>query len=282
MRLLVTNDDGIDAPGIGHLVEAMLPLGEVVVIAPDREFSGASQSVGSLMHHTPAVHRRAIPGTDGAWAVAGPPALCVLYANLGLFGPPPDLVVAGINPGANVGRSVYHSGTLGACLSARNCGWSGVAVSQAAPTMGVDGQAYTDTLAMQKWHVAAEVAQTFVRALLADLPSEPVVANVNVPNLELADIDGWQLADVSPAPAAAMVEATLAPHDDDPDAYDVNVRWQRLPDVPAGSDTGLVWSRRIAVSYITRLTHHPRPDLAGAEAALADLLGARLALPDPA
>lgn len=272
MRLLITNDDGIDAPGIGHLIDAMLPLGEVVVIAPDREFSGASQSVGSLMHHTPGVHRRAIAGAEAAWAVAGPPALCVLYANLGLFGPPPDLVVAGINPGANVGRSVYHSGTLGACLSARNCGWSGIAISQSAPTLSADGQAYTDTLAMQKWHVAAEVAQTFVRAVLADLPAEPVVANVNVPNVELADIEGWQLAEVSRAPAATMVDAELTPHADDPDAFDVNVRWQRLPDVPPDSDTGLVWSRRIAVSYITRLAHHPRPELAGAEAALADLL----------
>lgn len=273
MRLLVTNDDGIDAPGIRHLIEAMLPLGEVVVVAPDREFSGASQSVGSLMHHMPGVRRRAIAGTADAWAVAGPPALCVLYASIGVFGPPPDLVVAGINPGANVGRSVYHSGTLGACLSARNVGWSGVAVSQATSTISADGQAFTDTLAMQKWHVAAEVAQVLVRAMLDDLPVEPVVVNVNVPNVELADIDGWRLAEVSPTPAASMVDAVLVPRDDDPDGFDVDVRWQRLPDVPPGSDTGLVWSRHVAVSYITRLTHHLRPDMEGPEKALAGLFG---------
>ncbi|HWL42843.1 MAG TPA: 5'/3'-nucleotidase SurE [Ilumatobacter sp.] len=273
MRLLVTNDDGIDAPGLGHLVEALLPLGEVVVIAPDREFSGASQSVGSLMHHTPGVRRRAIDGAEAAWAVAGPPALCVLYADLGLFGPPPDLVVAGINPGANIGRSVYHSGTLGACLSARNCGWSGVAISQSAPIIAADGQAFPDMLGMQKWHVAGEVARTFVGAVLDDLPTEPVVANVNVPNVELADIEGWQLAQVSPAPAATMVDAQLAPIDGDPDAYDVNVRWQRRTEVPPDTDTGTVWSLKVSVSYITRLTHHARPDLAGAEAALGDLLG---------
>src|SRR5690606_28164829 len=85
MRILVTNDDGIDAPGIAHLVDAMLPLGDVVVVAPDREFSGASVSVGSLMHHTPGVRRRTVPGAAAAWAVAGPPALCVLYAQLGLL-----------------------------------------------------------------------------------------------------------------------------------------------------------------------------------------------------
>lgn len=276
MRLLVTNDDGIDAPGIAHLVEAMLPLGDVVVVAPDREFSGASQSVGSLMHHVPGVRRRTVAGTESAWAVAGPPALCVYYAHLGLFGPPPDLVVAGINPGANVGRSVYHSGTLGACIAARNFGTSGVAISQAAPSgAAVEGQAFTDVLAMQKWHVAAEIAQRFVAAVLDDLPaSDPVVANVNVPNVELGDIEGWRLADVAVFPAASMADAVLVPHDDDPDAFDVDVRWQRATEVPPTTDVGTVWSRHVSVSYITRLTHHERSDMAAAETALDRLLRA--------
>jgi 5'-nucleotidase len=274
VRILVTNDDGIDAPGLSHLVAAMLPLGDVVVVAPDREFSGASVSVGSLMHHTPGVRRRAIPGTTAAWAVSGPPALCVYYAHLSVFGDPPDLVVAGINPGANVGRSVYHSGTVGACIAARNFGLSGVAVSQASPGVGVEGQAFTDTLAMQKWHVAAEVAGVFVGALVDDLPGEPVVVNVNVPNVELDEIEGWNVADVSPAPAASMVDAELIQHADDPDAYEINVGWRRNYDVPPTSDTGTVWSRRVSVSYVSRLVHQPRPDLAGPEAAIATLLGA--------
>ena len=274
MRLLVTNDDGIDAPGIAHLAEAMRPLGDVVVVAPDREFSGASQSVGSLMHHIPGVRRRTIPGTEAAWEVAGPPALCVYYAHLGLFGPAPDLVVAGINPGANVGRSVYHSGTLGACIAARNFGTSGVAVSQAAPVgAAVEGQAITDVLAMQKWHVAAAVAQRFVSAVIDDLPAEAVVANVNVPNVELADIAGWRLADVAVLPAASMADAVLVPRDDDPDGYDVDVRWQRATEVPPTTDVGTVWSRSVSVSYITRLAHHARTDLTDAEAALDDLFG---------
>ena len=70
-----------------------------------------------------------------------------------------------------------------------------------------------------------------------------------------------------------MVDAVLVPHDDDPDTYEVDVRWERLPDVPPESDTGLVWSRHVAVSYITRLAHHPRPDLEGPEKALAGLFG---------
>lgn len=273
MRILVTNDDGIDAPGIAHLVDAMLPLGDVVVVAPDREFSGASVSVGSLMHHTPGVRRRTVPGAAAAWAVAGPPALCVLYAQLGLLGPEPDLVVSGINPGANIGRSVYHSGTVGAAISARNCGWSGVAVSQASAVPSAEGQAFTDTLAMQKWHVAAAIAQTFVGALVKDLPREPVVVNINVPNVELDEIEGWTLADVSPAPAASMVDPVLIPRDEDPDAFDVDVSWRRNYDVPPTTDTGTVWARRVAVSYVSRLVHEPRGDMAGPQDALANLLG---------
>ncbi len=278
MRLLVTNDDGIDAPGIAHLVDAMASLGEVVVVAPDREFSGASQSVGSLMHHVPGVRRRSIAGADAAWEVAGPPALCVYFAHLGLFGPAPDLVVAGINPGANVGRSVYHSGTLGACIAARNFGTSGIAISQAAPWgAAIEGQAATDVLAMQKWHVAATVGRRFVNAVLDDLPTEPIVANVNVPNVELDDIVGWRLADVAVLPSASMADAVLVPRDDDPDAFDVDVRWQRATEVPPNTDVGTVWSRHVSVSYITRLLHHPRTDLAGAEAALDELLGSNSA-----
>jgi len=274
MRILVTNDDGIDAPGIGYLIEAMTDLGEVVVAAPDREFSGASQAVGSLMHHAPSIRRRSIAGAAEAWEVAGPPALCVIYAQTGIVGPIPDLVVSGINPGANIGRSVYHSGTLGACLSARNCGWSGVAVSQAAPvSTGPDGQAYYDTHGLQRWGVAAEVAHTFVGALIADLPVEPVVVNVNVPNLELADIAGWQLAEVSPTPAAVIVDPVLTPRHDDPDAFDVGLRWERDPEPVTGTDTGTLWSQHVSVSYITRLAHHARPDLGGPEASLAEMLG---------
>jgi len=276
VRLLVTNDDGIDAPGIAYLVQAMETIGEVVVVAPDREFSGASQSVGSLMHTTPSIRKRRFPGADHAWAVSGPPALCVLYANLGLFGQAPDLVVSGINPGANIGRSVYHSGTLGACLSARNCGWSGVAISQAAPVgAAADGQAFVETRALQKWEVAAEVAHAYVAALVNDLPDDPVVVNLNVPNEELGDIVGWRVTDVSPHPAGIMSDPVLVPRDDDPEAFDVNVAWTRARDEPDTTDTGAVRAGYVSISYISRLTHEARPDVAGAEGALAGLLGAR-------
>ena len=124
----MTNDDGILAPGILPLARAMTEHGDVTVVAPDSEYSGAGAAIGAIWESTPHVTRHRLDGIDSAWAVNGPPALAVMYARFGAFGDPFDLVVSGINPGANVGRSVYHSGTVGACLSGRNGGWSGVAV----------------------------------------------------------------------------------------------------------------------------------------------------------
>ena len=146
------------APACTQLARAMTDFGHVVIIAPDREFSGASAAVGALHLFKPEVRRRQIEGVPEAWTLNGPPALCVLYSRLGLFGEPFDLVVSGINPGSNVGRSVYHSGTVGACLTARNAGISGVAVSQAVTGWGIEGQGWADVVKNQKWHVAAEVA----------------------------------------------------------------------------------------------------------------------------
>jgi 5'-nucleotidase len=122
VRILVTNDDGIDSVGLHVLARAMRSHGEVVIVAPDREYSGASAAFGALHLIQPEVHTAHVEGIDVSWAVSGPPALCVMFARLGAFGAPFDLVVSGINPGANVGRSVYHSGTIGATLTGRNGG----------------------------------------------------------------------------------------------------------------------------------------------------------------
>jgi 5'-nucleotidase len=273
VRILVTNDDGIDGPGLHHLARAMTDLGDVVVIAPDQEFSGASAAIGAVWDFTPHVSRRHVDGVPEAWAVNGPPALAVMYARLGAFGEPFDLVVSGINPGANVGRSVYHSGTIGACLSGRNGGWSGVAVSQAASSWGVEGQAWHDVIKDQKWHVAAEVARTFVAGLIADPPDEPVIANVNVPNVELDEIEGFSVTEVGLLPPRAMSSATLVPQADRPDHFDVDITWGSPIDLPDHTDGGAVERNRVSVSYLSRLEAQPRHDMAKAEAALEGLVG---------
>jgi len=275
MRILVTNDDGIDAPGIAHLAEAMVGLGEVVVIAPDQEFSGASAAIGAIWEQHPVVTRRSFPvdGVAEAWAVGGPPALAVMYARLGAFGLPFDVVVSGINPGANVGRSVYHSGTIGACLSGRNGGWSGVAVSQAAAGWGVEGQAWHDVLKSQRWGTAAVVARAFVEGLIADLPGDPVIANLNVPNVELSDLAGWARTDVGLLPPRAMTKVDLIERPGEPGVFDVQMSAGDTIDLPEDTDGGAIERNLVSVTYLSRLQDQPRDDMGKAESALGNLLG---------
>ncbi len=270
--MLLTNDDGIQSLGLHALARAMTDLGDVVVVAPDREFSGASASIGALTEFEPEVVRHRIDGIDHAWSVNGPPALCVMYSWLGIFGEPFDLVVSGINPGANVGRSVYYSGTIGACLSARNGGMSGVAVSQAVTGWGVEGQAWADIVANQKWEVAAEVARSFVGGLVEQLPAAPLVANLNVPNCDLGEIRGWRLAEVGLRPPRSMSECTLVATDH-PDRFGVDVSWGDKLDLPAHTDGGAIERDYVSVSYLTRLQNEARYDVEPAESALDTLIG---------
>jgi 5'-nucleotidase len=267
MRILVTNDDGIDSIGLHELARAMTGLGHVVIVAPDREFSGAGAAVGALHEFDPVVTRREVEGVPEVWTLNGPPALCVLYARLGLFGEPFDLVVSGINPGANVGRSVYHSGTIGACLTARNGGMSGVAVSQAVTGWGVEGQGWGDVIKLQKWQVAAEVARVFIAELIADLPTEPVVVNLNVPNRELDEIEGWELTEVGLEPPRSLTSALLVPTAD-PDRFDVEVTYGDPIELPAHTDGGAIEAGLVTVTYLTRLAAEHRSELAKSEAAL--------------
>lgn len=268
----MTNDDGVDAPGLHALARAMTAHGDVVVLAPDREYSGAGAAIGAIWDFVPEITRHQIAGIDETWALNGPPALCVMYARLGAFGDPFDLVVSGINPGANVGRSVYHSGTIGACLSGRNAGWSGVAVSQAATGWGVEGQAWSDVVENQKFHVAAEVASAFVAGLIADPPESPVIANLNVPNVELDEIEGWAVTDVGQLPPRAMSNAQLVPTDD-PDRFGLEIGWGDPIDLPDHTDGGTIERNRVSLTYLSRLEAEPRDDVGKAEAALDGLLG---------
>ena len=133
MKVLVTNDDGVGSPGLHALARALVDAGhDVVVVAPDRDYSGSGAAIGHL-HADDHIDVAPVelPGLSGvpAYAVDGPPGLCVLTARLGGFGDPPDVVVSGINPGCNTGRAVLHSGTVGAALTGANFGVRGLAVS---------------------------------------------------------------------------------------------------------------------------------------------------------
>ena len=135
MRVLVTNDDGVGAPGIQNLAAAVAAAGhEVVVAAPREDMSGSGAALGRLHvdeHIDVEAHDQ--PGLEGvpAYGVDGPPALAVLTARLGGFGALPDLVVSGINKGWNLGDDVTYSGTVAGALEAALLGVPGLAVSLA-------------------------------------------------------------------------------------------------------------------------------------------------------
>jgi 5'-nucleotidase len=278
VRILVTNDDGVDSEGLHELARAMTPHGEVTVVAPDDEYSGASASLGALDRIQPEVHQTQIEGVPEAWAVTGPPALCVMFARLGAFGPPFDMVVSGINPGVNVGRSVYHSGTVGAALTARVGGMTGVAVSQAVRGFGVEGQGWDEMLSGQLWASAAAVASAVVGALRGGPPDTPVVANVNVPNLAIPAMAGWRFTTVGRIPPRVIADASLEPKLGHPGSFRVAMKWGDAVSLPEGSDGGAIERNQVSVSLLGALSDaHAHPDLeavSGAERVIALALDA--------
>jgi 5'-nucleotidase len=271
-RLLVTNDDGIDSVGLHELARALVPLGDLVVVAPDSEYSGASAALGALHLLQPEVRRAHVDGVAEAWTVNGPPGLCVMFARLGVFGPV-DLVVAGINPGANVGRAIYHSGTVGAALTARNGGISGVAVSQAVANYGVEGQGWDDMIAGQCWETAARVGAEVVAAVLADLPEDPVVVNVNVPNLALEELAGWRQTSVAMLPPRTVAAGQLLPIEGRDGTFTVQMVWGEAVELPPDSDSGAIERGVVTVSFLSRIQDEQRGDLATVGTALDQLVG---------
>ena len=197
-----------------------------------------------------------------------------MFARLGVFGPV-DLVVSGINPGANVGRAIYHSGTVGAALTARNGGLSGVAVSQAVAGFGVEGQGWDEMIADQCWDTAAAVASDIVAAILAAPAREPVVVNVNVPNLPLAEVAGWRHATVGLLPPRTVARGHLDPVAGKEGVYAVRMEWGDEIALPPDTDGGAIERNEVTVSYLSRLVAEPRDDLPGVDAALDGLLGGR-------
>lgn len=252
MRILVTNDDGIDSIGLHVLARAMRQFGDVVIAAPDQEYSGYGAAIGSIWLMKPEVHKTRVEGIDEAWSVNGAPALCAMFARLGAFGDI-DLIVSGINPGANVGRSVYHSGTVGACLTARNGGLNSVAVSQSVDSWGVEGQAMEEVLDKQEWQGAADIAALVVGELINNLPADPVVINLNVPNRPAAEMEGWRRTQVGTAPPRSMATSDLVPKPGHDGTFHVEMKWGDAIDTPSGDDTGAVMEGYASITWLGAL-----------------------------
>jgi 5'-nucleotidase len=239
MKILVTNDDGVASPGLHALAAAVAAAGyDTMVVAPSSDMSGAGASIGRLHADTHLeAERIELPGVEGvpAFSLDGPPGLCVLAARLGGFGEVPDVVVSGINPGCNTGRSVLHSGTVGAALTAANFGGRGLAVS-------VD---VADAGSPRHWATAATVGAEAL-GWLVDAP-ERTVLNLNVPDRPLDDVRGarWatlasfgtvRSAVVEPAPNGGRLQVELRPSQ---------------VELPPDSDTALVTAGYVAVTTIT-------------------------------
>ena len=191
--MLVTNDDGVHAPGLAALTRALAGWvdghegrHEVVVVAPLANHSGASAAVGTVYEREAVSYRRVrIEGAEGVptYGVDATPALSVLVGTLGGFGPRPDIVVSGINLGVNVGRSVLHSGTVGATLAGAQLGLRGLAVSLRAG------------FPPEQWTTASAIAVALLPAL-CDAPPRTVL-NLNVPSLPMEELRGVRRARIS-------------------------------------------------------------------------------------
>jgi 5'-nucleotidase len=208
LRILITNDDGIEAPGIRWLARALAHADyDVVVAAPLSESSGSSASMTAVVQDGKIVSEpREIAGAKNipAYGVAASPAYIVLLALREAFGPAPDLVVSGINRGANAGAAVVHSGTVGATLTASHAGLRGLAVSldvlTPAQATASSGGAAIDAIhrADEEKHHWASGAELAVRLLPALLHTPPgTVFNLNVPDLHVDGIRGLKQASLA-------------------------------------------------------------------------------------
>lgn len=182
MHLLVTNDDGVTAPGLLVLAEELRKSYQVTILAPDRNWS-ASGHVKTM--HRPLRVKEVMLG-DGTIALAsdGAPSDCVVLAMLGLIPDDIDLVVSGINPNANLGHDVTYSGTVTAALEASIWGIPGVAVSLDSPE---------NHLGDLDFGPAARVARKVVDKVIKNQLHSKTVLNVNVPYLPDDEIKGYQI-----------------------------------------------------------------------------------------
>jgi 5'-nucleotidase len=173
MRILLTNDDGIHAPGLRALLAAFSERHQIVVVAPDRERSAVGH--GITLHEPIRLHAVRFDGTHEAFAVTGTPADCVKLGLAELVDGVPDLVVSGINPGANVGININYSGTVAAAKEAAMAGIPALAVSIMAP-----GHEHLDAAAQFTASLAARAAQwplaagTFLNVNFPDMPLSAV------------------------------------------------------------------------------------------------------------
>lgn len=235
MRILVSNDDGYFSPGIALLAEQLAALGEVTVVAPERDRSGASNS---LTLDRPLSVRRA---PNGFFFVNGTPTDCVHLAVTGMLDFLPDVVVSGVNLGANMGDDTIYSGTVAAATEGFLLGIPSLAVSLAS----------REARYLQS---AAGIARQLVERLGRAPFGQPVLLNVNVPDIAPQALGAIEVTRLGRRHKAEPVEKTRTPRGD-------TVYWigaaGAAADAGPGTDFHAVAAGRVSVTPLQMdLTHH--------------------------
>ncbi|MBV7332047.1 5'/3'-nucleotidase SurE [Chloroflexi bacterium TSY] len=182
--ILLTNDDGVDDPGLFTLKQALDQIGDVIVMAPERNRSAASHAI--TMHKPMRIRQVSLDDGTLAYACSGNPADCVKLAAGGVLDIQPDLVVSGINSGHNMGIDVYYSGTVACAREAVINGIPALAVSSVYRT--------SPPIAMEQiWETTTELTIQVAKGVLQrGLPAETLL-NLNVPGLPLPDLKGLRI-----------------------------------------------------------------------------------------
>lgn len=199
MRILLTNDDGVYAPGLRALRTELLKLGEVTVVAPAAEQSAVGHSITLL---TPLLVQEVLDdkGQTMGWAVEGKPADCVKLALMELLTEPPDLVVSGLNAGSNAGINVLYSGTVAAAIEGAFFHHTSIAVSLE----------YTKARPLNFPRAAQHAAQV-IGQIMEHKPATGTLFNVNIPSLEKGPIKGIRAVPQNVAPYVETFDRRVDP-----------------------------------------------------------------------
>lgn len=199
MRILLTNDDGIHAPGLRAMRKELQKLGEVIVVAPAGEQSAVGHSVTLL---TPLIIQEVYDEQRSflGWAVEGRPADCVKLALLELLPDPPDLIVSGMNAGSNAGINVLYSGTVAAAIEGAFYNQTSIAVSLE----------YTKPKPLD-FATAASYGRQVIEQILKHQPARGSLININIPSLEKGPVRGIRVVPQNIAPYVERFDRRVDP-----------------------------------------------------------------------
>ncbi len=239
MRILLSNDDGYFAPGLRHLAEMLAQVGEITVVAPERDRSGASNS---LTLDRPL---KLGQSSNGYYHINGTPTDCVHMAVTGLLNEIPDIVVSGINHGMNMGDDTVYSGTVAAATEGYLLGIPSIAISLA-------------TAGHNHFETAARVALELVKQLMRNPYPEPFLLNVNVPDVPFDELKGNEITRLGKRHKAEPIVKSQNPRGET--VYWVGAAGS-AQDAGEGTDFYAVNANRVAITPLQiDLTHYAKLD----------------------